>query len=93
MGDLISREALLRAYDDAHNGEPGATRGLIMAAPAVDAIEVVHCADCVHYQKFNELGDFYCGRTDSDYYSPHYDAATYYCAEGARRGDDGCAGD
>ena len=33
MGDLISREALLRAYDDAHKGEPGA------AAKAVEGVK------------------------------------------------------
>lgn len=55
--------------------------------------EVVHCAECVHCQRFNDRGDFYCEVTDTDFYYPHYDAATYYCADGTRRSDDGRAGD
>ena len=45
MDDLISRSALLAAYDKAHQGPPGGARKLIENAP--DAI--VRCEDCKHY--------------------------------------------
>ena len=44
MDDLISRSALLEAYDKAHQGPPGGARKLIESAP--DAI--VRCKDCKH---------------------------------------------
>lgn len=40
MDDLISRDALLAAYDAAHKGPPGGARKLIEEAPAVDAVPV-----------------------------------------------------
>ena len=40
--DLISRSALIAAYDAAHNGPPGGARKLIEEAPAVDAAPVVY---------------------------------------------------
>lgn len=42
MGDLISRKALLAAYDAAHVGPPGGARKLMVEAPAVDAVPVMH---------------------------------------------------
>jgi len=44
MDDLISRSALLAAYDKAHKGPPGGARKLIEEAPAV----VVRCKYCKH---------------------------------------------
>ena len=44
MSDLISREALLAAYDAAHKGPPGGARKLIEEAPGIDAAPVVHGA-------------------------------------------------
>lgn len=40
--DLISRKALIEAYDKAHQGPPGGARKLMEDAPGVDAVEVVH---------------------------------------------------
>lgn len=40
--DLISRKALLEAYDKAHQGPPGGARKLMEEALAVDAALVVH---------------------------------------------------
>lgn len=40
--DLISRAALLAAYDATHKGPPGEARKLMEDAPAVDAAPVVH---------------------------------------------------
>lgn len=42
MNDLISRAALLAAYDAAHKGHSGGARKLIEEAPAVDAELAVH---------------------------------------------------
>jgi hypothetical protein len=39
MNDLISRAALLAAYDAAHKGPPGGARKLIVEAPTVDAVQ------------------------------------------------------
>lgn len=30
-------------------------------------------------------GSFFCEAFDMEFYAPHYDAATYYCADGERR--------
>lgn len=40
--DLISRSALLAAYDAAHKGPPGGARNLIEEAPGLDVAPVVH---------------------------------------------------
>lgn len=40
--DLISRPALLAAYDAAHKGPPGGARKLIEEAPGVGAAPVAH---------------------------------------------------
>lgn len=57
--DLISRKALLEAYDKAHQGPPGGARKLIEEAPGVDAIEVVRCEECKY-------------RTYDKYFKRHY---------------------
>ena len=46
--DLISRKVLLEEYDRVHVGEPGGARKLIAEAPAVNAVEVVRCFECVN---------------------------------------------
>lgn len=38
MDDLISRKALLAAYDERHKGPPGGARELIEDAPSVPAV-------------------------------------------------------
>ena len=48
--DMISRSALLAEYDRVHVGEPGGARKLMEEAPAVDAVEVVRCKDCVYWR-------------------------------------------
>ena len=42
MAEYIEREALLAAYDAAHDGAPGRARKLIEDAPAADVAPVVH---------------------------------------------------
>ena len=42
MAEYISKEALLAAYDAAHEGEPGRARKLIAEATAADVAPVAH---------------------------------------------------
>jgi hypothetical protein len=44
--DLISRSALLEAYDKAHKGPPGGARKLIEEAPEA----VIRCKDCKNWK-------------------------------------------
>lgn len=44
--DMISRKALIEAYDKAHQGAPGGARKLMEEAPGIDAVEVVRCKHC-----------------------------------------------
>lgn len=48
MAELIDREELIAEYDIVHVGKPGGARKLMEKAPAVDAVPVVRCKDCVH---------------------------------------------
>ena len=67
MNDLISRSALLEAYDKAHKGPPGGARKLIEEAPEA----IVRCEHCWKRAfdncPFNEYSlvvpkdDFFCG--------------------------------
>ena len=47
--DLIRRGDLIAAYDAAHKGPPGGARKLMEEAPAVAAVPVVRCENCVHH--------------------------------------------
>lgn len=55
MNDLIDRAALLKSleYNPLKRSivQPKSTFGIILSAPAVDAVEVVRCKDC----KYNRL--------------------------------------
>lgn len=53
--DLISRSALLAEYDRVHVGEAGGARKLIAEVPAVDAVEVVRCKDCLYFTACEEI--------------------------------------
>lgn len=56
--DLISRSALLEdlEYDPAKSryNSPYSTFGVILAAPAVDAVPVIRCKDCKHWMYIND---------------------------------------
>jgi hypothetical protein len=56
--EYIDREALIAEYDRVHKGPPGGARKLMVNAPKVDAVEVVRCEDCKHYN-----GHRFCRRT------------------------------
>ena len=88
MNDLISRSALLEAtanFCDGYkvNWSDKKVLAWINAAPAVDAVEVVRCAQCVHFGH-NLENDTYCssvnGLTD-----PEEDD---FCSYGERRNGD-----
>lgn len=53
-----------------------------------DYVRVVLCKDCQYCRLLNDGTSFECTNHEVDYYAPHYDAATYYCADGKRRTDD-----
>ena len=73
MSDLVSRRSLLEAYDKAHVGPPGAARKLIEEAPAVDAVPVVRCADCIYWSSkrsmCNNLRGLYSQTKETDFCS------------------------
>ena len=77
--DSISRSALLAAYDAAHKGPPGGARKLIQEAPGVDAVPVVRCKDCIHYNN-NYCGDGFgwCERKGIG----HETSDDWFCASG-----------
>lgn len=80
MDDLISRSALLAAYDKAHQGPPGGARKLIENAP--DAI--VRCKDCKHWipGKITDKDDFIpprCKRNGGGW------SADEFCSNAERR--------
>lgn len=60
MDELISRKALLRKYDKAHEGPPGGARKLIEEEPAVEAIPVYVIEGIMDDQKRrgNEKSDY-----------------------------------
>lgn len=69
MQDLISRAALQAAYEKECVGECGICDhvkqnpvgcALIDNAPAVDAVEVVRCKDCMHWQECTQWGNGKC---------------------------------
>ena len=78
---LIDANALITEYDRVHIGEPGKARKLIEDAPTVDAVQVVHCKDCVHFEdaKVNAKGFLICPNTGMDIWDE------CYCAHGEKR--------
>ena len=78
---LIDANALITEYDRVHIGEPGKARKLIEDAPTVDAVQVVRCKDCVHFEdaKVNAKGFLICPNTGMDIWDE------CYCAHGEKR--------
>lgn len=70
IDDLISRSALLAAYDKAHQGPPGGARKLIEEAPEA----LVRCKDCTY------RGEINCPQ----YYRRTELSDDYFCADGKR---------
>lgn len=107
MNDLISRSALLerlafkRMGSMQRNTYPGLESAIaqVKKAPAVDAVEVVRCENCVHQQKewhsdkrMKEGGFFmYSCELNQDPFVAHVVDGNpgEFCSEGERRADDG----
>ena len=92
MNDLISRSVLLEKatnvtkYDEGGWGMDlrAVTVDDVENAPAVDAVEVVRCKDCVYWPKakVNRKGFLICPASGMEI------TATDFCSYGERRGDD-----
>jgi len=83
--DLISRSALLAAYDKAHQGPPGGARKLIEEAPEA----LVCCKDCKYWLPMNRFhSDYHPGRGECELNCWVRDF-NWFCADGERRDDDG----
>lgn len=78
MDDLISRSALLAAYDKAHQGPPGGARKLIENAP--DAI--VRCKDCKNAVVYDN-NEVVCAHIDSNGNDKH--SIDWFCADGEHK--------
>ena len=81
MSDLISRQALLDEYDKHHVGAPGGARKLIEEAPAVDAVPVVRCKDCLYYH--NDIS----GIPFCEIWDDCFTDDDGYCYRGERKAD------
>ena len=86
MSDLIDRKALIAEYDRVHIGPPGGARKLMEDAPAVDAVEVVRCKDCKHYNE-DALACNLLSWVNSSEHENWY--ADDFCSYGERRNDEG----
>lgn len=83
--DLISRSALIAAYDAAHKGPPGGARKLIVDAPTIDAVPIVRCKDC-RYAHMTYGGECkYCDFWQEDGGEALYLPGDFYCAAGERK--------
>lgn len=68
-----------------------------MIVKTSDRVDVVRCKDCRHCFELSATDPmtpycggadgFFCEAFDMDFYTPHYDAGKYYCADGERRED------
>lgn len=88
--ELISRKEALDALRLVVKTNPLAyvpqyARLALKNIPAIDAVPVVRCKDCQHCTLLADGAGFYCAAWHTDFYTPHYDADTYYCADGKVR--------
>lgn len=47
--------------------------------------ELVHCSECVHCEKSEFAGFWFCDAWDEDVSMAYQDPEKYYCAEGVKR--------
>lgn len=92
--DLISRKALLERFEELKENPNNklidtvfldGAQSVIDAAPAVDAVEVVRCKDCVHYH------DDLCGKIQwimDGYYSGTFERKQPldFCSQAEKKG-------
>lgn len=69
----------------------------LKAQSPINITSVVYCKDCdncfelaetdplIPYQHRDGADGFFCTEFDMDFYTPHYNAATFFCADGKRR--------
>lgn len=86
MSDLISRAALLDEYNKHHVGAPGGARKLIEEAPAVDAVPVVRCKDCIYSRPIDREDSYEAFFGEDSVWCTHRDSGEYglgfcYCGE------------
>ena len=74
--DLISRSALLVAYDKAHKGPPGGARKLIEEAPE----GVIRCENCKNWNERRRWCDICEGRNGL-----YPVTRNWFCADGQRK--------
>lgn len=88
-GDLISRSALLKKavtvteYDEGGWGFEfkAVPETDVLQAPAVDAVEVIHCKDCFYWMKakVNRSGNLVCPKSGMEI------VATDHCSRAEKR--------
>ena len=100
MNDLISRSALIEKFTAEAKKIAAKDKDFAQAlmyvvtcldiAPAVDAVEVVRCKDCKHYQYGEFFTDIkFCCRLNSKGKTMRYNFADdEFCSYGERRDDD-----
>ena len=97
--DLIRRETIIRALDksisamrDVAAGDGVMTKAIKLVEiardfadnlPAVDAVEVVRCLECLYHAEQEGTDALYCGMQDIVM------GAEDFCSFGVRRGNDG----
>ena len=81
MSDLIRREDVLTILSQKNAAWHGYT--WVLELPAVDAVEVVRCGECVHWKlsKYNNGTKHYCAVLDG------FPESDWYCSHGERRED------
>ena len=91
MGDLISRDRLLRDiyFQEGRYPETHLMRMAIREQPAVDAVKVVRCKDCKHWKPIDEHiphmeCDVFCGAYEHGYPTNADD----FCSYGERKTKD-----
>lgn len=95
MAELIDRQALLEKLkecaqyhsSDTYIGNIYDAIDEIVAAPTVDAVEVVRCGKCKHWLKDVAGCTDNVGRCE---WANYMVGAAGYCVYGERREDDGC---
>ena len=91
-GDLISRSALEKFIENGLNN-PDKTKRFghdaveivteVHYAPAVDAVEVVRCKDCMHCMPTYDGRALYCTTMTN----PNFVHQNHFCSYGERRAD------
>lgn len=80
---MIDADALVAAYDAAHEGPPGKARALILNAPTVDAVPVLRCRECREYSGVNlSILGMPCGECEK---FGHVCAPDEFCSFGQKR--------